>query len=54
MFLDEVDSGLDVDAFRAVAKMLGDYNDQYNCLIVITHYFEILERIPIDHVYMLD
>lgn len=53
VFLDEVDSGLDVDAFRSVAKLLADYNAHDNCLIIITHYFEILEWIPVDHVYML-
>lgn len=54
VFLDEVDSGLDVDAFRSVAKLLSDYNSNDNCLIIITHYFEILEWISVDHVYMLD
>ncbi len=54
VFLDEVDSGLDVDAFKSVSTLLSQYNTSQNCLIVITHYFDILERIPVEHVYMLD
>lgn len=54
IFLDEIDSGLDVDAFRKVAKLLSDYNSSENTLIVITHYFDILDYIPVDHVYLLD
>ena len=52
--MDEIDSGLDVDAFRAVAKLLSSYNSSENTLIIITHYFEILEYVPIDHVILLE
>lgn len=53
IFLDEVDSGLDVDAFRAVANLIKDYNNDENCFIVITHYFSILDYLPVDRVYVL-
>lgn len=54
IILDEVDSGLDVDAFKTVAKLLSSINTGENSLIIITHIFSILESIPVDHVYVLD
>ncbi len=54
IFLDEVDSGLDVDAFRSVATLMKELNNQNNTFIVITHYFSILDYIPVDHVYVLE
>lgn len=54
IFLDEVDSGLDVDAFRDVAQMISELNSSDNTFIVITHYFSILDYIPVDQVYVLE
>ncbi len=54
IFLDEVDSWLDVDAFRNVAMLLANYNSPDNSLIIITHYFQILDYIAVDHVYLLE
>lgn len=54
IFLDEVDSGLDVDAFRAVVQLLQWANSEQNCFIVITHYFTILEHLAVDQVIVLD
>lgn len=54
IFLDEVDSGLDVDAFRSVASLIQEINNQNNTFIIITHYFSILDYIPVDHVYVLE
>jgi Fe-S cluster assembly ATP-binding protein len=54
IFLDEVDSGLDVDAFRDVAEMIRELNSPDNTFIVITHYFSILDYIPVDKVYVLE
>ncbi len=54
IFLDEVDSGLDVDAFRDVAEMIRELNSPDNCFIVITHYFSILDYVPVDMVYVLE
>ena len=53
ILLDEVDSGLDVDAFRSVAWLLKALNTADNSIIIITHYFTILEYIPVDHVYVM-
>lgn len=54
IFLDEIDSWLDVDAFRQVAGMIKELNSPENCFIIITHYFTILDYIPVDRVYVLD
>lgn len=53
IFLDEVDSGLDVDAFKSVAQLLQDLNSPENTFIIVTHYFAILSYIAVDHVYVL-
>ena len=53
IILDEVDSGLDVDAFRSVATLLQTLDSDQNSIIIITHYFTILEYIPVDEVYVL-
>ena len=53
IFLDEVDSWLDVDAFRAVAQMIKEMNNADNSFIIITHYFSILDYIPVDCIYVL-
>ena len=54
IFLDEVDSWLDVDAFRSVAALMKEVNGLDNSFIIITHYFSILDYIPVDHVYVLE
>lgn len=53
IFLDEVDSWLDVDAFKAVAELIKSCNSIDNTFIIITHYFSILDYIPVDRVYVL-
>jgi Fe-S cluster assembly ATP-binding protein len=54
IILDEVDSGLDVDAFRDVANLMQTLNGSDNTFIIITHYFTILDYIPVDTVYVMD
>lgn len=54
IFLDEVDSGLDVDAFRSVATLMKELNNTDNTFIIITHYFSVLDYIPVDLVYVLE
>jgi len=53
VLLDEVDSWLDVDAFRAVASLLRDYDSDQVTFIIVTHYFTILDYLPVDEVYLL-
>lgn len=54
IILDEIDSGLDLDAFKLVAKMLADFAWPERSIIIITHYFEILESFPVDQVVVMD
>lgn len=54
IFLDEIDSGLDVDAFKSVVQMVAKVNHEKNSFIIITHIFDILKHIPVDHVYVLE
>ena len=41
--LDETDSGLDVDALKAVANAIKSFHTPHNALLVITHYRRILD-----------
>ncbi len=54
IFLDEIDSGLDVDAFKSVVNMLSKLNHTENTFIIITHLFDIIETITVDRVYILE
>jgi Fe-S cluster assembly ATP-binding protein len=45
IILDEIDSGLDLDAFKLVAQMLSQLASPERSIVIITHYFEILESI---------
>lgn len=53
IILDEIDSWLDLDAFRTIALMLTKISSENNTLIIITHYFKILEFIDLDKVYVM-
>ena len=53
IILDEIDSGLDLDAFRIIAEMLSKLSSPNNSFIIITHYFTILDYINIDKVYVM-
>ncbi|PID86527.1 hypothetical protein CSB08_00240 [Candidatus Gracilibacteria bacterium] len=53
IILDEIDSGLDLDAFKKVCKMLKKLDSKNNTFIIITHYFKILDYFDIDKVYVL-
>ena len=54
IILDEIDSGLDVDAFKVVAEMLKALSTDQNSFIIITHIFTILDYISIDETLVLD
>ncbi|MEM4379720.1 MAG: Fe-S cluster assembly ATPase SufC [Thermoplasmatales archaeon] len=53
IILDEIDSGLDVDALRIVSKAIGKARDRGAGIIIITHYQRILEHIKPDFVHVL-
>ncbi|GAK04247.1 iron-sulfur cluster assembly ATPase protein SufC [Geomicrobium sp. JCM 19037] len=51
--LDEIDSGLDIDALKVVSKGINDLRgESFGCLI-ITHYQRLLNYITPDHVHVM-
>jgi len=52
-FLDETDSGLDIDALRIVASGVNKLRNEDNAIIVITHYQRLLDYIVPDFVHVL-
>ncbi|MDH4124332.1 MAG: Fe-S cluster assembly ATPase SufC [Gammaproteobacteria bacterium] len=51
--LDETDSGLDIDALRAVANGVNALRDPDRAIILVTHYQRLLDYIEPDHVHVL-
>ena len=51
--LDEIDSGLDIDALKVVSKGINEMRgENFGCLI-ITHYQRLLNYITPDHVHVM-
>jgi Fe-S cluster assembly ATP-binding protein len=54
LILDEIDSGLDVDALRTVAEKIQEWkNDKTKSILLITHYPRILQYIVPDVVHVM-
>jgi Fe-S cluster assembly ATP-binding protein len=52
--LDEIDSGLDVDALSAVARRLEQATDEWGLgIVAVTHFRRLLERLRADVVHVL-
>ncbi len=51
--LDETDSGLDIDALKAVAEAVNSLRGPDRAFLVITHYQRLLEHIEPDHVHVM-
>ena len=51
--LDELDSGLDIDALRAVSRRVEDATNDGLGVLAITHYTRLLHELPPDHVHVL-
>jgi Fe-S cluster assembly ATP-binding protein len=52
-FLDETDSGLDIDALRIVAEGVNSLRSPDNAIVVVTHYQRLLDYIVPDFVHVL-
>ena len=52
-FLDETDSGLDIDALKIVSKGINHLANENNAVCLVTHYQRILEYIVPDHVHVM-
>ena len=53
IMLDEIDSGLDVDAIKIVANVINSMLDGKKSILMITHYDRLLELIKPDFVHVL-
>ena len=52
--LDEIDSGLDIDALRAVARRVDKLAREVGIgVLAITHYYRLLSELPVDRVHVL-
>lgn len=52
--LDEIDSGLDVDAANKLSKVLFDYQKNTNvAYLIVTHNLRILHKLKVDRVYII-
>lgn len=51
--LDEIDSGLDIDALKVVAKGINELANQDQGVLMITHYQRILDYVKPDHVHVM-
>ena len=52
-FLDETDSGLDIDALRIVANGVNRLRREDNAIVLVTHYQRLLDFIQPDFVHVL-
>ncbi len=52
-FLDETDSGLDVDSLRIVAEGVNKLRSKNNAIVMVTHYQRLLSYIVPDFVHVL-
>jgi Fe-S cluster assembly ATP-binding protein len=53
-FLDETDSGLDIDALRVVAHGVNTLLTPDNAVVLVTHYQRLLNYIVPDYVHVMD
>ncbi len=51
--LDEVDSGLDIDALKLVAQGINALRSPERAMILVTHYQRLLDHVVPDHVHVL-
>ncbi|MFA6082107.1 MAG: Fe-S cluster assembly ATPase SufC [Patescibacteria group bacterium] len=53
LILDEIDSGLDVDALHLVADVINQYRAPDRAIIIITHYQRLLDLVKVDRVLVM-
>jgi Fe-S cluster assembly ATP-binding protein len=52
-FLDETDSGLDIDALKIVANGINELHSDENATVLVTHYQRLLNYITPDYVHVM-
>jgi Fe-S cluster assembly ATP-binding protein len=51
--LDEIDSGLDIDALRVVSRGVNALRREDRAILLVTHYKRLLEHVPVDQVHVM-
>jgi len=51
--LDEMDSGLDIDALKIISQGINNFMDSNKAIILITHYQRLLDYIKPDYVHVM-
>nr|YP_010619264.1 Iron-sulfur cluster formation ABC transporter ATP-binding subunit [Amplisiphonia pacifica]WAX03277.1 Iron-sulfur cluster formation ABC transporter ATP-binding subunit [Amplisiphonia pacifica] len=52
--LDEIDSGLDVDALKNISNNIKTFANKNNAILLITHYQKLIDYIKPDYVHIMD
>ena len=52
--LDEIDSGLDIDALKIISDGVSEYSNENNSLLIITHYQRLLDYVKPDEVHIFN
>jgi Fe-S cluster assembly ATP-binding protein len=53
IILDEIDSGLDIDAIDILRKQIQTWRLEARTQILITHNFHLLDSIDVDHIIVM-
>jgi Fe-S cluster assembly ATP-binding protein len=53
VIMDEIDSGLDIDALRVISTALNNFRSKDTGLLLITHYDRILQQVKPDFVHIM-
>ncbi len=51
--LDEIDSGLDIDALRVISQGINALRHQDRAIVLVTHYQRLLDHVAPDHVHVM-
>ena len=51
--LDEIDSGLDIDAIKSVSSLINENRDDQTSYVLVTHYSRILKYLDVDKVHIV-
>ena len=52
--LDEIDSGLDIDALKKIANNIQQFKTKNNAILLITHYQRLLNYIKPDYIHIMN
>lgn len=52
--LDEIDSGLDVDALKNISENIRNFINRNNSILIITHYQQLIDYINPNYVHVMD